>query len=291
MPLCMRRKVSVVSMTVSTGTTVSTVVGRNNVRISGRPDGPVLMFAHGFGCNQDMWRPLLPFFEDNHRVVLFDHVGSGRSELAAYDKLKYASLDGYAQDLLEICEQLDLRDVVLVAHSVSAMMAVVAAVAQPDRFARLVLVAPSPCYVDDPADGYVGGFSAEDIEGLLQSLDSNYLAWAAAMAPVVMGNPQAPELGEGLTESFCRTNPDTARDFARVTFLSDTRPLLGLVRTPALILQCSDDVLAPAEVGEYVRDRMADSTLTRLAATGHCPHVSAPGETASAILDYLRSGP
>lgn len=269
---------------------LATVVGRNHVTTAGRRDGPVLLFAHGFGCDQNMWARLLPSFTDCYRVVLFDHVGAGRSDSRAYDADRYASLDGYAGDLLEICEELDLRDVVLVAHSVSAMMAVVAAVAQPERFARLVLVAPSPCYIDDPEEGYVGGFSREDVEDLLRSLENNYFAWAAAMAPMVMGNPEAPELGAELTGSFCRTDPAIARDFARVTFLSDTRHLLGEVRTPALVLQCSDDVLAPAAVGEYVRDHLAGSTLVGLAATGHCPHVSAPEETAAAILDYLRAG-
>lgn len=269
----------------------STVAERNHVTTAGRRDGPVMLFAHGFGCDQGLWRRLLPYFADDYRLVLFDHVGAGRSDLAAYDKGKYASIDGYAHDLLEICEEMQLQDVVLVAHSVSAMMAVAAAVEQPARFARLVLVSPSPCYIDDPDDGYVGGFSREDIEGLLESLDSNYFAWAAAMAPMVMGNPSTPELGEELTGSFCRTNPEIADDFARVTFLSDTRDLLGQVTTPALVLQCSDDALAPPEVGQYMHDRLTGSTLVQLAATGHCPHVSAPEETGAEVLRYLRSGP
>ncbi len=264
------------------------VVERNHVRIVGSAAGPVLLFAHGFGCDQDMWNRVLPAFVGDYRVVLFDHVGAGHSDLGAYSKAKYSSLDGYAADLLEICDQLDLRDVVLVAHSISAMMAVVAAVAEPARFARLVLVAPSPSYIDDPATGYVGGFSRADIDDLLASLDANYLAWSAAMAPTVMGNPDSPELGEELAGSFCRTDPDTARDFARVTFLSDSRPLLARVAIPALILQCADDALAPVEVGRYLHEQLAGSTLAQLAATGHCPHVSAPGEAADAIRSYLR---
>ncbi len=265
------------------------VAERNHVTVTGRPDGPVVVFAHGFGCDQDMWNRVLPYFAQDHRVVLFDHVGAGRSDISAYDREKYASLDGYAHDLLEICEELDLRDVVLVAHSVSAMMAVVAAAARPDLFSRLVLVAPSPSYIDDPSTGYVGGFTREDIDGLLASLDSNYFAWAAAMAPMVMGNGDTPALGSELEGSFCRTNPDIARHFARVTFLSDTRRLLADVRTPALVLQCSEDLLAPVEVGQYVHEQMAGSTLVQLAATGHCPHVSAPEETATAILRYLQT--
>jgi sigma-B regulation protein RsbQ len=270
---------------------VSAVLRRNNVTVSGRVDGPVMVFAHGYGCDQDMWRRLLPYFSDAYRLVLFDNVGAGRSDVEAYDRDKYGSLDGYAADLLEICGVLGLQDVILVAHSVSAMAAVIAAAQDPERFSRLVLVAPSPRYINDSADGYVGGFSQEDIEGLLASLDSNYFAWAEALAPMAMGNPGAPELSEELRSSFCRTNPSIARHFARVTFLSDSRPVLEQVGTDSLILQCSDDLLAPPEVGSYVHGRLERSTLVQLQATGHCPHVSAPEDTARAILDYLSAGP
>jgi len=265
---------------------VSTIV-RNHVTVTGASDGPVMLFAHGFGCDQNMWRRVLPAFAEEYRLVLFDHVGAGQSDPAAYERGKYASLDGYAADLLEICEELDLRDVILVAHSVSAMMAVVAAVEQPARFSRLVLVAPSPRYIDDEADDYTGGFSHEDIDGLLESLDSNYFGWANAMAPMVMGNPDSPDLADELTGSFCQTDPDIAHDFARVTFLSDSRDLLPRVTTPALVLQCSEDMLAPTEVGTYVHQQLAGSVLVQLEATGHCPHVSAPQETAEAISAYL----
>lgn len=271
--------------------TVSPVIRRNNITLSGRPDGPVMLFAHGFGCDQDMWRRLLPYFADDYRLVLFDHVGAGRSDAAAYDRAKYGSLDGYAADLLEICAALDLKDVTVVGHSVSAMISVIAAAREPSRFSRLILVAPSPRYTDDPSDGYVGGFSQEDIESLLDSLDSNYFAWAAALAPMVMGNPDEPELAEDLRGSFCRTNPSIARHFARVTFLSDTRAELGQVRTSSLILQCSDDLLAPPEVGRYLNRQLERSSLVHLQATGHCPHVSAPEATAGAIRQYLAGGP
>ncbi|THJ64629.1 alpha/beta hydrolase [Arthrobacter echini] len=265
----------------------SALAERHNVRISGRPDGPVLLFAHGFGCDRSMWRRVLPYFEDGFRVVAFDHMGSGRSDLHHYDPEKYSTLDGYAADILALCEDLELHEVVLVAHSVATMMAVVAAIEEPDRFRRLVFVAPSPSYIDDPGDGYVGGFTQQDIDGLLESLDSNYFAWSASLAPVIMGNPGTPVLTDELETSFCRTDPDTARTFARVSFLSDIRSRLADLRVPSLILQCSEDMLAPLEVGRYLDERLAGSTLVELAATGHVPQASAPEETAQAILQYL----
>jgi len=262
------------------------VVRRHDVRVSGSADSRPMLFAHGFGCDQHMWRLVAPRFERDFRVVLFDHVGAGGSDLSAYDAQRYASLDGYADDVLEICHALDLRDVVFVGHSVSAMIGVLAAVREPDRFAQLVLVGPSPRYVDD--DGYVGGFGEEDIAEVLRSLDSNYLGWSSTMAPVIMGNDGRPELGAELTESFCRTDPDIARHFARVTFLSDNRADLSSVRTPTLVLQCRDDAIAPVAVGEFVRDAIPVSTYELLDAVGHCPHLSAPEATADAIARFVR---
>ncbi|HET8527431.1 MAG TPA: alpha/beta hydrolase [Gaiellaceae bacterium] len=261
------------------------VVARNNVHLSGRQGGQPLVFAHGFGCDQNMWRHVAPAFEDEYRIVLFDHVGAGGSDLAAYDRTKYASLQGYADDILELCRELELHDVVFVGHSVSAMMGVLAAAKEPERFAKLVLVGPSPRYLDD-AD-YSGGFTEEDIEGLLDSLDSNYLGWSAAFGPVIMGRPDRPELGEELTNSFCRTDPEIAKHFARVTFTSDNRDDLERVRTPALVLQCSDDVIAPTGVGEYVHAHLPNSELVYLRAAGHCPNLSAPEETIAAIRAFL----
>jgi sigma-B regulation protein RsbQ len=262
------------------------VVARNNVVVSGRPGGRAIVFAHGFGCDRTMWRYVAPEFKADYTVVLFDHVGAGHSDTAAYDRTKYGSLRGYAGDVLEILETLGLSDVVFVGHSVSAMIGVLAAAERPDLFDRLVLVGPSPRYVDDA--GYAGGFSRSDIEELLDSLDSNYLGWSAAMAPVIMANADRPALGEELTNSFCRTDPEIARHFARVTFMSDNRADLARVRTPALVLQCSDDVIAPTAVGDYVHRELPGSTLVRLAATGHCPNLSAPEETVAAIKAYLR---
>jgi sigma-B regulation protein RsbQ len=244
-----------------------------------------MIFAHGFGCDQAMWRFVAPDFEVDHRVVLFDHVGAGNSDLSAYDVEKYASLRGYANDIVEICRELGLTDVVLVGHSVSAMIGVLALQEAPELFGALVMVGPNPRYVDDGE--YVGGFSRADIVGLLDALDSNHLGWSTQMAPVIMGNPDHPELAEELTNSFCRTDPDIARQFARVTFLSDNRADLAGVAVPTLVLQCSEDVIAPDVVGRYVHEQVAGSTLTRLQATGHVPHLSAPEETTAAIRAFL----
>ncbi|MEO8694180.1 MAG: alpha/beta hydrolase [Acidimicrobiales bacterium] len=262
-----------------------TIVERNNVKISGRRDGQPLMFAHGFGCDQHMWRFVAPKFEHRFRVVLFDHVGSGDSDASAFDPARYATLDGYARDVLDICHELELEDVVFVGHSVSSMIGVLAAIAEPGRFAKLVLVGPSPRYIDDGS--YIGGFSEQDITELLGSLESNYLGWSSAMAPVIMGNPDRPGLGDELTASFCRSDPAIAHHFATVTFMSDNRPDLARVQTPTLVVQCTNDAIAPVSVGEYVRDAIADSSLVMLRATGHCPNLSAPEETAAAIAAFV----
>jgi sigma-B regulation protein RsbQ len=262
------------------------VVTRHNIRVSGQPTGQPIVFAHGFGCDQNMWRFVAPRFTDRYRVVLFDHVGAGGADPAAYDADRYDDLRGYADDVVRICRELDLHDVVFVGHSVSAMIGVLAAEQAPGLFAALVLVGPSPRYIND--EGYVGGFDEQDIRELLDSLDSNYLGWSTAMAPVIMGRPDRPELGAELTESFCRTDPEIAKRFARVTFLSDNRADLPRVDVPTLVLQCSDDVIAPTSVGEYVRDAMPNARMVQLAAIGHCPNLSAPDETVAAIEGFLR---
>jgi sigma-B regulation protein RsbQ len=244
-----------------------------------------MVFAHGFGCDQNMWRLVAPAFEPDHRVVLFDHVGAGGSDLLAYDAVRYGTLGGYADDVVEIAAALDLRDAVFVGHSVSAMIGVLAAARAPERFGALVMVGPSPRYIDE--QGYRGGFSRSDIEELLDSLDANFLGWSSAMAPAIMGNADRPELGEELTASFCRTDPDIASRFARVTFLSDNRDDLATVTVPTLVLQCSEDVIAPDSVGRYVHERIPGSVFTQLAATGHCPNLSAPQETVEAIRAFL----
>ena len=263
----------------------TTAIHRSNVTLSGVEDGQPMMFAHGFGCDQSMWRTVAGRFEDSHAVVLFDLMGFGGSDSSQYDPRSYTSLDDYATDVLAVIEELDLDDVVFVGHSVSAMIGVLAANRAPERFASLVLVGPSPRYIDDA--GYHGGFEREDIDGLLETMETDYLGWSAAMAPAIMGTPRAPELGEELTASFCRVDPKVARDFARITFLSDNRADLEQLRVPTLILQCSEDILAPPAVGAYVHDRVPGSELVLLDATGHCPNVSAPDETERAIRAFV----
>lgn len=265
------------------------ILRRNNVTVTGNPQGPTVVLAHGFGCDQNMWRLTVPALADAYRLVLFDYVGCGRSDLTAFSEERYASMEGYARDVVEVCEALDLRDATFVGHSVSSMVGVLAAETAPERIGSLVMVAPSPRYVDD--EGYHGGFSAQDIDELLASLESNYLGWSAAMAPVIMGHPDRPELGEELKNSFCATDPDMARVFARTTFLSDTRGDLGRVKIPTLVLECVQDVIAPREVGAFVHQAIPGSTLVTLDTTGHCPHLSAPEATNEAIRGFLADLP
>jgi sigma-B regulation protein RsbQ len=259
-------------------------VKRNNVTLSGTGTRPMI-FAHGYGCDQHMWRLVAPAFADDYRIVLFDHVGSGRSDLTAYDPAKYCTLQGYADDVLEICAELHLEHGVFVGHSVSAMIGVLAAIKEPTCFDQLVLIGPSPRYIDD--SDYVGGFTREDIQGLLELQESNYLGWASGLGPVIMGNPERPELAAELTNSFCRTDPEIARQFAAVTFLSDNRADLPEVQAQCLVLQCQEDAIAPLAVGHYVHERLPKSQLTILNATGHCPHLSAPQETIAAMQAFL----
>ncbi len=260
---------------------------KNNVNVSGTPGAPVLLLVHGFGCDQNLWRPIVERLASRFRIVLMDHVGSGAADPAAWDADKYSTLSGYTADVLDIVRELDLRDVIYVGHSVAAMIGALAAISEPDRFAKLVMVTPSPRYIDD--DGYRGGFSAADIEELLESIDSNYLGWSHAMAPVIMGNPDRPDLHAELEATFCRTDPACAKVFARATFLSDNRHDLAQVPVPTLVLECAVDAIAPRTVGAYVHNHIPDSRLITLDAIGHCPHVSAPDVTAAAIAEFARS--
>ena len=260
---------------------------RNNVTIRGKGDRTII-FAHGFGCDQNMWRFVAPAFEDTHRVVLFDYVGSGKSDLRAYDPERYSTLSGYAQDVLDVCDALALKDAIFVGHSVSSIIGLLAAIREPHRFSHLIMIGPSPRYTDEPPE-YVGGFQRADLEGLLDMMEKNYMGWASFLAPVIMKNEVRPELARELEASFCSTDPTIARRFAEATFFSDNRADLPRSPVPSLVLQCSDDAIAPLPVGEYMHRHLPGSTMKVLQATGHCPHLSHPEETIQAIREYLTS--
>ena len=264
------------------------ILERNNVKVYGQDDGnkPVLMLAHGFGCDQHMWRFVTPAFSDRYQIILFDYVGSGKSDISAYDPQRYSQLDGYAQDILDICEALNLENVIFVGHSVSSMIGVLASIQAPQLFHKIILLAPSACYVNDQS-GYIGGFERRDVEDLLDLMERNYMGWANFIAPMVMKNEEHPELTEELEVSFCSTNPAIASQFARVTFLSDSRPDLPKVTVPSLILQCAEDAIAPLEVGKYIHQHTPQSSLKMMQATGHCPHLSHPQEVITLIKEYL----
>jgi sigma-B regulation protein RsbQ len=260
------------------------VISRNNVTVHGE-GARAMVFAHGFGCDQNMWRHVAPAFEQDYKIVLFDHVGCGGSDLSAYERAKYSDLRGYAEDVVQIGKELGVESGVFVGHSVSAMIGILASIEAPDLFSELVLIGPSPRYIND--EGYEGGFTREQIEELLEFLDDNHLGWSAAMGPVIMGNPHRPELSEELVNSFCRTDPDIAKAFARVTFLSDNRSDLQLCQARSLVIQCKQDVIAQQKVGEYVRDHLPKGEMVIIDATGHCPNLSAPAQVISAIKAFV----
>lgn len=260
------------------------VLARNNVNVFGKGQQPML-FAHGFGCDQNMWRFITHAFENDYKIVLFDYVGSGQSDVKAYNPERYSNLNGYAMDVLEVCDALQLKDVVFVGHSVSCMIGLLSAIKRPELFSDLLLIGPSPCYINDKT--YVGGFERKDIEELLDTMDKNYIGWANFLAPAIMKNPDKPELSIELTNSFCSTDPVIARNFAMATFFSDNRRDLLSMKKPTLLMQCSEDIIAPLEVGDYLHAHLANSTLRILKATGHCPHMSHPEETVQVMKEYL----
>jgi sigma-B regulation protein RsbQ len=262
----------------------ATISQRNNVHVFGKGSQP-MMFAHGFGCDQNMWRFLTPAFENEYKIILFDYVGAGKSDKEAYNPERYTSLQGYARDVLDICEELQLKDTIFVGHSVSSMIGLLAAIEQPGYFEKLIMVGPSPCYINH--GDYRGGFERKDIEELLDTMEKNYIGWANFLAPNIMGNSDRPHLGEELTESFCSTDPLIAKQFAEATFFSDNRDDLRNTKLPSLILQCTNDIIAPLEVGQYLLKNLPNSTLMVMNATGHCPHMSEPRETISLIKEYL----
>jgi sigma-B regulation protein RsbQ len=261
------------------------VLQRNHVNVRG--SGPPMVFVHGFGCDQNMWRLLAPYFAETHTCILLDLVGCGQSDLSAYDRQKYSTLEGYAADLCEVLAAVTAAPAVCVGHSVSAMIGLLANLRSPDQFLAQVMVGPSPCYIND--GDYFGGFARSDIQALLETLDANYLGWSSNMAPAIMGAPDQPELAVELTNSFCRTDPDIARHFAHVTFLSDHRAQLPLLQAPTLVLQCSQDLIAPRAVGEYMQRAIPNCTLRIIENVGHCPHLSAPSASSEAIQQFLAS--
>jgi sigma-B regulation protein RsbQ len=261
-----------------------TIISRNNVKTWGE-GSRTMLFAHGFGCDQNMWRDITPAFEKQYRIVVFDYVGAGKSDLSAYNEERYSDLNGYAQDVLDVCQALQLTDVIFVGHSVSSMIGILAALKKPHSFSDLILIGPSPCYIND--EDYLGGFQKKDIDELLDTMDKNYIGWANFLAPAIIKNPDRPELAKELTESFCSTDPKIARQFAKATFFSDNRKDLPKVKTPSLIMQCSDDLIAPFQVGEYLHANLKGSQLKVMKATGHCPHMSHPEETISIMQAYL----
>lgn len=262
------------------------ILVRNNVRVLGKGTQPML-FAHGFGCDQNMWRFVTPAFEDDYKIILFDYVGAGKSDLSAYKPERYSKLEGYVQDVLDICAALDLSNLLFVGHSVSSIIGLLASIREPERFDRLILIGPSPCYINDSS--YEGGFDRADIEELLSVMDKNYIGWANFLAPVVMSNPERPELTNELEASFCSTDPTVARHFAEATFFSDNRRDLPQVTVPSLIMQCTNDAIAPQSVGNYLQEHLPHSTLRVMNATGHCPHMSHPEETIAIIKAYLQA--
>ncbi len=263
-----------------------TAVQRHRVRVLGE-GSRTLMFAHGYGCDQNMWRAVVPAFLDDFRIVLFDNAGAGSADVAGFDKTRHSSLHGYALDVLDIITELGLTEVNFVGHSVSAMIGMLASIARPGVFKSLVMIGPSPSYINDGS--YIGGFERSEIDDLLELLRSNHLGWSITMAPVIMGNPDCPSLAKELEESFCRTNPASAHHFARVIFLSDHRADLPQVTVPTLILQTREDPVAPVEVGEYVQRAVPNSQLIVMHATGHCPHLSSPEEVVLEVRRFLQS--
>jgi len=261
------------------------VIKRNNIKIIGKGTQPML-FAHGFGCDQNMWRYVTPSFEKDYRVILFDYVGAGKSDVSSYNPQRYSSLYGYAEDVLDICNELNLKNVIFVGHSVSSIIGLLAAVKNPSYFSRIIMIGPSPCYINDI--DYKGGFERKDIEELLETMEKNYIGWSNFLAPKIMGHPDRPELGNELADSFCSTDPIIASQFARATFFSDNRNDLEKLKVPSLIMQCSEDIIAPNEVGQYIHQHLPNSTLKVMKATGHCPHMSEPEETITMIKDYLQ---
>lgn len=276
-------------MPVTARPSTSVALGRNNVRVLGPADGPVLLLAQGFGCDQVIWDRLLPYLESTHRIVLFDHIGTGGADVSAYDAEKYSTLAGYTNDLVEILDALELQDVTVAGHTVAGMMAIAAAAAGNARIGRLILLNTSACYANVPADGYDCGFPPEDLEQILAAVDGNRPLWAEPIAPALIGQSRRSDLSDHVAERLCLLHPDYVLDFLRMTLTSDIRHLLPKVACPVLILQSAGDPLTPAPSSAYLSGRLPGSVLVRLDAKGNMPHVSAPAELARAVLGFLPS--
>ena len=260
------------------------ILHRNNVTVKGKGE-KVILFAHGFGCSQEAWKRITHAFEENYKLILFDYVGAGKSDISAYNKARYSSLEGYAEDILEICAELNIKDATFVGHSVSSMIGALASIKDPSVFKKLIFIAPSACYLN--SGGYVGGFEQEDIEALFEIMDEDFIRWAKLISPQIVANPERPELSAEMENNFCKTDQEIIKDFARVTFLSDNRKDLPNIPVKSLTLQCSEDIIAPLQAGQYINDHTPNNTMVILKATGHCPHMSAPEETIEAIQAFL----
>ncbi|UQW97420.1 alpha/beta hydrolase [Rummeliibacillus sp. G93] len=263
------------------------VMNRNNVKVIGQGEQTIIL-AHGFGCDQSMWQYVTPNLADRYRIVLFDYVGSGNSDITAYKSEKYSTLHGYKRDVLDIIEEMNLQHVLFIGHSISSMIGMLAAIERPDYFDKLIMIAPSPCYLND-SDGYIGGFERSDINEILAMMEMNFAGWASYMAPLAMDQSNDSELTKELESSFVSTNSRVAREFAEVTFYSDYRSSLDLLDVPTLIIQCSEDSIVPKEVGEYLNQHLQNSTLKIIDARGHYPHISQPLETTKMIMEYLEN--
>lgn len=260
------------------------VLKRNNVNIIGEGN-QVLLFAHGFGCDQNAWNYIKDSFTKDYKLVLFDFVGAGNSDTTSYNPEKYASLDGYVTDIIEICDAVKIKNVIFIGHSVSCMIGALAAIKRPDLFEKLIFIGPSPCYIK--SGDYLGGFDQETIDTLLEVMEEDYISWAKSMAPSIMNTENGSELSTKLTDSFCSIDPDIAKQFAKVTFLSDNRKDLPLIPRESLTIQCSDDMIAPLFVGQYIKENTPNNTLKVIKAYGHCLHMSHPAETIAAINAFI----
>ncbi|WP_334063868.1 alpha/beta fold hydrolase [Alteromonas genovensis] len=261
------------------------IIKRNNVRFFGNGE-VTLLLAHGFGCDQRMWDHLIPYLENDYKIVLFDYVGCGQSDLSAFDKKRYSQLSGYAKDVEEICDALSLSNVIFIGHSVSSTIGMHAAIERPDLISKLIMICPSPCFLNLPPD-YMGGFEKDDLEELINLMDKNYLGWASYFAPLVVGEGHDESVKQEMEDSFCSTDPSYAKPFAKATFFADDRYLMPKLGTPTLILQSQDDSLASVEVGRYMNKAIEHSKLIVLEAKGHCLHMTTPEQVACAIGEFL----